>query len=259
VTWLKTVVPVRDALMKLYTPSMMRAGEPWSDYASRYALIYLFHRYGLGAAVNVVGSAKIPPSLVGDGNKPFEVWQADQQRQALGLLMEALDPKELRILPEVWSALVPVENRDADPERFKSPAGYVFSPQDGARAVTEIVVGGLLNPRRVERLIAIHTEDANALGADEVISALVTRATAGAGEQLGSVVQTEVAERLMALAADESATQETQAAALRGVIAIQNAVKSDERLSREIERFLRDPKNNTPKVKTSGAPEGPPV
>jgi hypothetical protein len=33
----------------------------------------------------------------------------------------------------------------------------------------------------------------------------------------------------------------------------------DPRLTNEIERFLRDPKNNTPKVKPSGAPEGPPV
>lgn len=267
VTWLKTVVPVRDALMKLYMPSMMSPGEPWSDYASRYALIYLFHRYGLGAAVNVVGSAKIPPSLVGDGNKPFEVWPADQQREALGLLMAALDPKELRIAPEVWSALVPVENRDADPERFKSPAGYVFSPQDGARAVSEVVVGGLLNPRRVERLIAIHTEDANALGADDVIGALVKTAFVppDAGDPLREVVQDQVLERLMVLATDENATPETQAAALFGVLQVQRELvhagysANVERLATLIANFLRDPKNNTPKVKSSGAPEGPPV
>ncbi|ABF43438.1 conserved hypothetical protein [Candidatus Koribacter versatilis Ellin345] len=261
VTWLKQVMPVRDALVKLYTPALMRKGEPWSDFASRYALIYLFHRYGLGAAVNVVGSAKVPPALVGDGNKPFEVWPADQQREALNLLTSALDPRELRIAPEVWSALVPLENRDyADNERFKSPSGYVFSPQDGARAVADVVVGGLLMPRRIERLIAIHTEDANAVGADEVIDALVKRAAADANDPLGEVVQSSVAEQLMALAADETATPETQAAAYRGILASQQAIgTSNPRLANEIERFLRDPKNNTPKPKPSGAPEGPPV
>jgi nucleotide-binding universal stress UspA family protein len=268
VSWLRTVMPMRDALMKLYMPERMRQGEPWSDYASRYALIYLFHRYGLAAAVNVVGSAKIPPSLVGDGNKPFEVWPMEQQREALNLLMQSLDPKELRITPEVWASLVPVENRaSGDPERFKSPAGYVFSPQDGARAVSEIVIGGLLTPRRVERLIAIHTEDPAALSAEEVIDSLVKRAFAPglAGDPLAEVVQGEVAERLMALAADENATPETQAAAMHGVYAVQHAFKaatssgSSERLAIQIERFLRDPKNNTPKVKSSGAPEGPPV
>jgi len=258
---LKQVMPVRDALVKLYTPSLMRKGEPWSDFASRYALIYLFHRYGLGAAVNVIGSAKVPPALVGDGNKPFEVWPVDQQREALSLLTAALDPNELRIAPEVWSALVPLENRDyADNERFKSPAGYVFSPQDGVRAVADVVVGGLLTPRRIARLIAIHTEDANALGADEVIDALVKRTASDANDPLGEVVQSSVVERLMALAADESATPETQAAAYRGVLGAQHAIgNSNPRLANEIERFLRDPKNNTPKVKPSGAPEGPPV
>ena len=63
----------------------------------------------------------------------------------------------------------------------------------------------------------------------------------------------------MALAADENATPETQAVAMHGVLAAQAALEGDERLGNEIERFLRDPKNNTPKVKPAGAPEGPPI
>jgi hypothetical protein len=262
VSWLRTVLPVRDTLMTIYKPSMLRAGEPRSDYASRYALIYLFHRYALAAAVNVVGGAKIPPALVGDGNKPFEVWPVEQQREALNLLLSALDAKELRIAPEVWAALVPLENREVpDPERFKSPAGYVFSPQDGARAVADVVIGGLLTPRRIERLIALHSEEPSALSAAEVIDAMVKRflSPAEGSDPLNIVVRSAVAERLMALAADENATPETQAAAMHGVLAAQAALKGDERLGNEIERFLRDPKNNTPKVKPAGAPEGPPI
>ena len=59
---------------------------------------------------------------------------------------ERLNPAQLNVPAEVWKALAPLENRDSDPERFASSAGYLFSPQDGARAVSEIVVGGLLNP-----------------------------------------------------------------------------------------------------------------
>lgn len=261
VTWLRTVLPVRDSLVAFYRPSILRAGEPASDFSSRYALIYLFHRYALGAAVNVVGSAKIPPSLVGDGNKPFEVWP--KQGEAVMLLLSALDPKKLRIDPEVWSALAPQENAPyADSERFRSSAGYIFSPQDGARAVSEIVVGGLLDPKRIQRLIAIHTEDASALSADQVVDLMVklTFAPANAGDPLAQVVRTQVAERLMMLAADDSATPEAQAVGLQGVLAVQKQLAPDEtRLANEIDRFLRDPKNNTPKVKSSGAPEGPPV
>jgi two-component sensor histidine kinase len=118
----------------------------------------------------------------------------------------------------------------------------------------------LLEKRRVERLIAIHTEDANALSAEEVINALVKQTAADASDPVGQAVTFEVADRLMALAADDTATPETQNVALNGVLALQHAVgNANPHLANEIERFLRDPKNNTPKVKPSGAPEGPPV
>ena len=71
VTWSKEVFPVRDALLAHYGPAMLRPGEPASMLASRFPLVYLFHRYGLAAAINVVGSAKIPLSLVGDGQRPI--------------------------------------------------------------------------------------------------------------------------------------------------------------------------------------------
>ena len=61
--------------------------------ASRFPLIYLYHRYALGSAVNVVGSAKIPASLAGDGQEPITVWPAASQREALQLVLKALDPK----------------------------------------------------------------------------------------------------------------------------------------------------------------------
>lgn len=267
VAWLRTVMPVRDALVKIYTPAIMRKGAPWSEYSSRYALIYLFHRYGLSAAANVVGSAKIPPALVGDVNKPFEVWPPDQQREALRLLISALDPKELRIDPQVWAALSPGENRDApDKEAFQPPTGYIFSPQDAARAVADTIFDPLLNPHRIERLIAIHTEDPDAPSADEVIDTLVhgVFTSSDNGDPQGEVVQADLADRLMRLAADQSATSETQAAALRGVIEVQSSIKGNGSpgtalLAAEIERFLRDPKSNTPALKPSGAPEGPPI
>ena len=267
VSWLRSVMPVRDALMKLYTPALMKRGEHWSDYASRYALTYLFHRYGLAAAANVVGSAKIPPALVGDVNKPFEVWSPDQQREALRLLIAALDSKELRIAPEVWSSLSPGENLEAeDKERFQSPAGYVFSPQGAARAIADVVFGGLLEPRRIERLIAIHSEDTKAPDADEIITTLVTGVFRpdGGDDLERQVIQTDLAERLMDLAADDNATPQTQAAAWSGVMQVQTALKGThsanaERLAGEIERFRQDPKNNSPKIKPAGAPEGPPI
>lgn len=271
VTWLKQVLPVRNALLANYSPSMLRPGEPNSMFTSRLPLVYLFHRYALGAAINVVGSAKVPLSLAGDGQQPIIIWRAESQKEALQLALGALSPSQLNVSPEVWKALAPQENRDSDAERFTSSAGYLFSPQDGARAVAEIVVGGLLDPKRLQRLAVISEQDSRVPSPGNVVSALVTtafsdNAKTATERDLAGVVQTEVAERLMILAANSEATPEVRAVALAGVRAVQGAVRKNatrdaaiEQLDHEIILFLQNPEQNTPKLKSSGAPPGPPV
>jgi hypothetical protein len=271
VAWLKEVLPVRNALLAHYSPRMLRPGEPNSMFTSRLPLVYLFHRYALGAAINVVGSAKVPLSLAGDGQQPISIWPAESQKEALRLVLGALSPPQLDVPAEVWMSLAPAENRESDPERFASSAGYLFSPQDGARAVSEIVVGGLLNRQRMERLAVISRQEAQTPSPASVVTALVTTAFSGtaktsAERDLAGVVQTEVAERLMILAANSEATPEVRAAALAGVREVQSAVKKDaargpvlEQIDHEILLFLQNPEQNTPKLKSSGAPAGPPV
>lgn len=270
VTWLKEVMPVRDALLAHYGPQMLREGEPNSDLASRFALIYLFHRYALEAATNVVGSAEIPLSLAGDGQAPVIPWPAESQKEAVQLLVKALAPAELEIPEGLWKELAPQENRFGDAERFASSAGYLFTPQDGARAIAETVVGGMLDPRRMERLAVLAHEDANQPSPEYVITALVNAGFSnsvkvGPQHDLAGVVQTEIAERLMALAANPEATAEVQAAALAGVHQVQAVVRNTmpdavlARIDREITLFLQNPAENTPKLKPSGAPAGPPV
>jgi hypothetical protein len=262
---------VRNSLVAHYSPRMLRPGEPNSMFTSRLPLVYLFHRYALGAAINVVGSAQVPLSLAGDGQQPISIWPAESQKQALQLALSALSPAQLNLPAEVWKALAPVENRDPDAERFSSSAGYLFSPQDGARAVSEIVLGGLLDPKRMQRLAVISRQEAQAPSPGSVVSALVTAAFSDTAKtaterDLAGVVQTEVAERLMILAANSEATPEVRAAALAGVRAAQAAVKKNaargpalEQIDHEIILFLQNPGQNTPRLKSSGAPAGPPV
>jgi hypothetical protein len=273
VAWLKKVWPVRDALLAHYDASLQRAGEPASRLASRFPPIYLFHRYALSSAINVVGSAKIPPALVGDGQAPLTVWPDASQREALQLVLKALDPKELEISSSLWKLLAPAEPNGDDAERFNSSAGYLFSKEDGARAIADIVAGGLLDGQRMQRLTVISGMNAGALSPREVVSGLVKAAfpassaqprSAGGPNPLQEAVQMQVAEHLMTLAANGSATPEAQAAALSGVYSVQKIVHGDQssaarRLEREINLFLSDPKQNAPKPKSSGVPPGPPV
>jgi hypothetical protein len=282
VTWLRETMPVRDALLAHYGQDTLRPGQPLWDLNSRFALVYLFHRYALAAALNTIGSAKIPLSLEGDGQQPVQVWPAASQREALKLELAALAPRELAIPPALWRQLAPPDGRD--PEAFASSAGYLFSPNDAARAVAEIVVQGLLDPERLERIETIAAETApngsgqatanRALTGDELIGTLIQATIAQpqndvASAELHDAVADEVIRRLMTLAVDPQAPPEVQALGWRGLDLGEAAIRAQlsnraeapgmSRLLGEIGVFRRDPHHNVPTIKPAGAPPGPPV
>jgi hypothetical protein len=265
VTWLKEVLPIRDKLLARYGPQLLANGEPWERLNSRFALVYLFHRYALAAAVNVVGSAKIPPSVRGDNLKPVEVWPGASQKEALTLLTSALLPPHLNAFPpNLWQYLAPPSTRT--PEAFRSSAGYLFAQEDGAREISSIVAGGLLDPERVQRADVIHQHDEQSPSANDIVSALVKTAVVAPahGDPLHDVVEADIAERLMILSQNDEASAGVRAVALSGLQSIRKSLNTfssvfNAGLSHEIDLFLRDPKNNTPKLKPSGAPPGPPV
>jgi hypothetical protein len=265
----------RAALLKNFGPNMLRPGEPWSDLGNLFPLIYMFHQYEINAVVNMVGGAEIPPALRGDGQTPIRVYPADVQRRALATLMQALDPQQLEIAPELWQSLAPFEGGGGggggfggDPERFRSSANYLFSPEDGARAVCELILGGLLEPARVQRVITIEHERSDAMRVADLLNSMIGAAfPAGEGAQTSlqrRIVQTELAERLMILAADANATPEVRAFGWAGVDRVASIVGEGNNdfgklIAQEIAAFRRDPKNNVPKLKPSGAPAGPPI
>ena len=203
VTWLKQVLPVRNSLLAHYSPHMLRPGEPNSMFTSRLPLVYLFHRYALGAAINVVGSAKVPLSLAGDGQQPIIIWPAEGQKEAAATgAVGALNPSQLNVSPEVWKALAPPENRDADAGAFRVFRGISLQPA-GWRTRRGRNCG-----RRIARCQAhaaagrdFGTGQPRLLPPGSVVSALVTAAFSDnaktpAERDLAGVVQTEVAEQL---------------------------------------------------------------
>lgn len=122
-----------------------------------------------------------------------------------------------------------------------------------------MVAGGLLDPERLQRADVLHQQDAEAPAAYDVVEALVKTATAASGH---FAVKADIAERLMILSQNEAATPRVRADAFVGVEEIRKSLQAgvgDEGLAHEIDLFVRDPKNNTPKLKPSGAPPGPPV
>lgn len=273
VTWLREVLPVRNALLARYGAAMLRPGQPVADFSSRFALVYLFHRYALEAAMKVVGGAEVPPALSGDGQTPVRIWPAAGQREALQLGLSALTPANLAVPDRLWRLLAPPVAGTDDAERYVSSAGPLFSPYDGARSIADIVYGTLLQPQRLERVEAIHLEDPSALTARQILDSLIGGAFStpvnGNAAQLQGVAQTDLAERLMRLAVDRNATPEVQAQAWVGLaevdLQLANALRRQPenglllRLSKELQLFKANPQRNIPTLTPSGVPPGPPV
>jgi hypothetical protein len=129
----------------------------------------------------------------------------------------------------------------------------------------------LLDAKRMQRLAVISRQDSQAPSPQSVVSALLAAAFSAssrtpAEQDLAGVVESEVVERLMILAANSEATAEVRAVALAGVHEAQNTIKGRsagnpvmQQLDHEIVLFLQNPAQNTPKLKLSGAPAGPPV
>lgn len=274
VTNLKAVLPVREAVLAKFGPQLLRANEPMSALQSRFALAYLYHRYAAQGAINVVGSAKIPPSLKGDGQTPVEVWPMAQQREAVKLLASMLAPEKLSVRPDLWRALAPTEDSSNDSERYNSSAGYLFSPEDGARSIAELVIQGVLDAPRLQRMKAIRLADNKAITPEEVIGELTNAAfTASkdpAAAELQGVVRHVLGEQLMSLSMNENATSEVRADAWAGVNRLEQTLRAalakpgvadnaSHLLLKEIELFKQDPYRNQPKRKAAQPPAGPPI
>ena len=270
VTWLKQTMPVRDALLAHYGPQMLHAGEPNPMLTARFPLVYLFHRYALASAVNVVGGGD-------DSTVPGRRWTETDY---------SVDCRCAETGDRVDDAGdEPVGTRSAcravaDPEvRMKIAItipralelGRVFVQSPGWSAeVAAVVVKGLLDAKRMQRLAVLSPVGSQPSPAF-VISALLkegfaTPAKNAQQEDLLAVVQEQIADRLMMLATNGDATPEVRAEALAGVHDAQSAIKKSgpgramlQQIDHEIMLFLQNPEQNTPKVKDSGAPAGPPV
>jgi hypothetical protein len=275
VAWLRTTQAVRRVILTRFGRAQLRPGAPLYDLQQRFNLAYLYHRFGIQAAQQHVGGQFQTNALAGDGQVPLRWVPAARQREALGLLLEALNPEALDIPDDVLAVLVPPPaNLPASRERFPSEAGAVFSPWTAARTLAGLIVAPLLTPERAARLLLAPGHDA--LDLDELLTRLVG-ATWGAPTDssarraaLRRVAQRVVLEHLLALAAHAEAAPEVRALAraqltrLRAELRLRQPTDALERAhrrqaERDLRVFLDDIAGASTRPATAPAPPGRPI
>jgi len=153
VAWLRTTQRVRRVILDRFGVDQLRPGEPVHDLQQRFNLAYLYHRFGIEAAQQYVGGELQTNALKGDGQVPSAWVSAAKQKEALELLLSAMEPANLDVDDRILASLVPEPSGTAPTrERFPSEAGAVFSLLTAARSLCGLVVGPLLDPERAARL-----------------------------------------------------------------------------------------------------------
>lgn len=235
---LERVMEVRDVLLSEFDASAIRPGAPLSRLNERLAPVYMHHRYTLEAVAKAVGGMFYTYILRGDGQPLPQIIDPVQQRQALDLLVAALQPEELRIPERVVQLIAPTPYGYSWDERaFETPAYPVFDPLAAARTLSAFTVDKLLMPRRMARVVSFHARDPRMPSLDEVLGALMegTWGTPVPGDAYNAALRRTagrvVLDGLITLASDPGATPTVRAGA-------------EWRLARLADRLERRPTGN---------------
>jgi hypothetical protein len=275
VAWLATTQGVRRALLERFGPGQLAQGEWVYSLQERFNLAYLYHRFGIQAAQQFVGGQFQANAVAGDGQAPVAWVPAAKQKEALELLLTALEPKNLDIPDRILAALPPPPSATRrSQEQFPSEAGDSFSLWTAARTLSSLIVEPLLEPQRAARLTL--ASGPGALTLEAALSRL-TSTTWGAAPDasprlsaLRRVAQREVLDGLMDLAARPEASPEVRGAAMARLVKLRAEVKlktsadpaaeAHLRLAeRDLAEFLDKPDVRKARREKLAAPPGRPI
>jgi hypothetical protein len=269
------VAAVRRHLIQRFDVSALEPGEPlaWLNY--RFVPVYLHHRYALEAAIKAVGGMEFHYAVRGDSLPATAIIPPERQRRALEYVLDAIEPTELLIPESTLAAMAPrAFGYSADDWFFESAAYPAFDQIGVARTLAAMVVGNLLDPRRMARLVAFHARDGDLPSAEEVIARVLERTwtayTPFELTALSRAVQRVVVDALIDLAANPAATVEGRAAAEWGLRRIVETVQGadprapDEQAHRalvwaDVERFLNRRDDGTIRSDPAASPPGTPI
>ncbi|HEX7153395.1 MAG TPA: zinc-dependent metalloprotease [Thermoanaerobaculia bacterium] len=266
---LRHEMQVRAIALEQFGLRNIDAGRPLSSLEETLLPLYLHHRYQTEAAAKSIGGVSYTYAVKSaDGVAPATIQQVvpvQQQREALKLVMQTLEPSFLAIPRRIVDLIPPPSyaHGDANTELFPRRTDPVFDPIAAAMTSADITISALLDPARAARLTQ---QEANLTFSD------VTDALLDAALQSGPIpraTRTLIATRLAALADDRDAAPQVRAEAtdaLRrlhdrlGTTGADRAEAAHRRATRDdIARFLARPAAPWQAPVMPAVPPGPPI
>lgn len=274
---LNSVMKVRAAALRRFGENNIREGAPMATIEDVLVPIYMYHRYQVEAATKVIGGQDYMFSLKGKGDRNPQIVAPEEQRRALTAVLETIKPESL-MLPESLLRLIPPRpaGYQRNREDFRIRTQPVFDAIAPAEAVADHVSGFLFNQERASRLVQFNARDPRNPGLIEVVDKIInstwkTRPSTGYAAEVQRTVNMVILMDLMALAANERATNQVRAIAelkieqLKTWLGTQRSLAIDENQRaflyyalQQIKRFQDDPKTMN-LTRPQDPPDGQPI
>lgn len=208
---------VRRVLIEKFDERAIKPGEPMYLLNMRFAHVYLHHRYSLEGLVKYIGGMDFTYAVRGDSQTPTTVVPAAEQRRALTMALDELEPVRLAVPARVMALIPPAPaGGDQSIEWIGSAGGTSFDQISLAGGLATEVIEGILERARAARLVMFNARDAANPSLDEVVRTLVNRTwgappSANGGHQaLRRAVQQVVLNTLLDRAGDKQALAEVR-------------------------------------------------
>ena len=143
---LRETLAARKIMIDHYGPALLKPGEPIGALRDmRLWMVYLHHRYAIESGLNYVGGLFQNLAVKDEAHPlpPTQFIPPQQQREVLGLLMEAIEPKNLELPESLLAQLTPDPGRNLE-DLSKDD---VFDQLRAARILSAMVIEPLFNRR----------------------------------------------------------------------------------------------------------------
>ncbi|WP_430412701.1 zinc-dependent metalloprotease [Kordia sp.] len=214
---LQDVLAVRKLAIQNFSKDNIRSYEPYSVLEDVFVPLYFFHRYQTEATAKVIGGLEYNYATKNDGQLITAVVSPKTQREALTIILQTLDAKNL-VIPEDKLALFPPRAYSfwRSRESFKGNTGVGFDAMAPAATASDMTLRFLFHPERAARLIQQKSLDKKQLDftemVDEVLQNTLYKTYKNAYEyEIGHVINVNVLKHLMYLAQHPNASSAVKA------------------------------------------------
>ena len=214
---LNSLMQIRSKALNQLSLNHIKEGAPYSDLEDLFVPMYLLHRYQVEAVVKMIGGVDYNYAVKGPIPSSVKVVSPIQQRNALLEYLNTLNPKALKIPSHLNKLLHPRSfSNPRTRENFLSQTGVTFDYIGIATSLSDALIGMLLHPERVNRLVMQFGFDKNQLSLKETLNILVNnhfkKTLRDTHEnQLNEIVKGSILKHLMQLGQNSLASNITKA------------------------------------------------